>query len=224
MKSGWRRRSPIWFTNNGGMEARRSHFESNVQFGRLASILENALYRIAQEALTNACKHSQSKKVTVSLSQEGQEAWLKVQDWGIGFDPESVGKGHFGLEGIRQRVRLLGGRLTIESTPGSGTLVQVVVPILEKPIEGESRCTEVIARLPSPSCSRTLSEADLTAGQMLEGASRDGFRPTASGGGLSRRGAGAVCAARMHERPVACRSPRASSGAGWDGAEDWVGR
>ncbi|NLY02593.1 MAG: PAS domain S-box protein [Rhodopirellula sp.] len=109
--------------------------QCSVQFGRLAVILENALYRIVQEALGNACKHSQSKKVTVSLSQEGQEVCLKVQDWGVGFDPESVGAGHFGLEGIRQRVRLLGGRLTIESTPGSGTLIQVVVQILERHIE-----------------------------------------------------------------------------------------
>ena len=105
-------------------------FHSDVQFGRLPSILENALYRIVQEALTNACKHSKSKKVTVTMTQEGQDVRLEVRDWGIGFDPESVEKGHFGLEGIRQRVRLLGGRLTIESTPGSGTLVQVVVPIL----------------------------------------------------------------------------------------------
>jgi len=93
---------------------------------------KNALYRIVQEALTNACKHSKSEKVKVTLAQEGQDVRLEVRDWGIGFDPESVGKGHFGLESIRQRVRLLGGRLTIESTLGSGTLVQVVVPILEK--------------------------------------------------------------------------------------------
>ena len=103
-----------------------------MQFGRLPPILENALYRIAQEALTNACKHSRSKKATVTMVQEGQDVRLEVRDWGIGFDPEAVGKGHFGLEGIRQRVRLLGGRLTIESAPGSGTLVQVVAPILEK--------------------------------------------------------------------------------------------
>ena len=109
---------------------------SSVQFGRLPSILENALYRIAQEALTNACKHSKSKKVTVTMTQEGQEVRLEVQDWGIGFDPESVEKGHFGLEGIRQRVRLLGGRLIIESTPDSGTVVQVVVPIVERQEEG----------------------------------------------------------------------------------------
>ena len=108
---------------------------SDVQFGKLPPILENAIYRIAQEALTNACKHSKSKKVTVTMTQEGQDVRLEVRDWGIGFDPDSVKEGHFGLEGIRQRVRLLGGRLTIESKPDSGTLVQVVVPILEKQAE-----------------------------------------------------------------------------------------
>ena len=107
-----------------------------MQFGRLASILENSLYRIVQETLSNVRKHSQSKKVAVSLIQEGQEARLTVRDWGVGFDPESVAKGHFGLEGIRQRVRLLGGRLTIESAPGSGTVVEVVVPIVQKQIDG----------------------------------------------------------------------------------------
>jgi PAS domain S-box-containing protein len=108
---------------------------SDVQFGRLPAILENALYRIVQEALANACKHSKSKKVTVTLTQEGQDVRLEVRDWGTGFDPGPVEKGHFGLEGIRQRVRLLGGRLKIESTPGSGTLVQVVVPVVERQSE-----------------------------------------------------------------------------------------
>ena len=110
-------------------------FDSDVQFDRLPPILENALYRIAQEALTNACKHSKSKEVKVSMSQQGQEVRLEVRDRGVGFDWASVGQGHFGLEGIRQRVRLLGGQLTIESAAGSGTVVHVVVPILEKPSE-----------------------------------------------------------------------------------------
>ena len=74
-------------------------FHSDVQFGRLPPILENALYRIVQEALTNACKHSKSKKVTVTMTQEGQDVRLEVRDWGIGFDPESVEEGPLRLGG-----------------------------------------------------------------------------------------------------------------------------
>jgi PAS domain S-box-containing protein len=141
-------RSPI--IDETGLETALSHlvheqrqrgvvdieYFSNVQFGRLPSALENALYRIVQEALTNACKHSKGKKVTVTMAQEGQDVRLEVRDWGIGFRPESVEKGHFGLEGIRERVRLHGGRLTIESYPGAGTLIQVVVPIPVQPNGG----------------------------------------------------------------------------------------
>lgn len=86
--------------------------------------------------MTNACKHSKSNHVAVTLTQDGQDVLLEVQDWGIGFDPESVEKGHFGLEGIRQRVRLLGGVLTIDSVSGSGTRVRVVVPLLQKQVDG----------------------------------------------------------------------------------------
>lgn len=120
-------------------EGPKIEYYSSVQFSRLPPILENALYRIVQEALTNACKHSKSEKLTVTMAQEGQDVRLEVQDWGIGFDPKSIEQGRFGLEGIRQRVRLFGGRLTMESTPGSGTLVRVVVPILEKPDHGTAR-------------------------------------------------------------------------------------
>jgi PAS domain S-box-containing protein len=107
-------------------------FQSEVQFDRLPAILENALYRIAQEALTNAWKHSQSKKVKVALLQHGPRIRLTVQDWGIGFQPDAVSSGHFGLEGIRERVRLLGGTLHIQSTPGAGSLLQIEVPIIER--------------------------------------------------------------------------------------------
>ena len=107
-------------------------YHCDVQVGRMPAILENGLYRIAQEALTNACKHSGSKRVEVSLSQQGQDMRLQVRDWGIGFDLDSVAEGHFGLEGIRQRVRLLGGRLKIDTQPGAGTLVEVVIPVVER--------------------------------------------------------------------------------------------
>jgi PAS domain S-box-containing protein len=107
-------------------------FQSEVQFDRLPAILENALYRIAQESLTNAWKHSHSKRVLVKLVQDGSQIRLAVQDWGIGFDPASVPRGHFGLEGIRERVRLLGGHLDIRTAPRAGTLIQVDVPIVER--------------------------------------------------------------------------------------------
>ena len=109
-------------------------FHSDVQFGKLVDLGKCPLSH-HPGTLTNACKHSKSKKVTVTMTQKGQDVRLEVRDWGIGFDPELVKEGHFGVEGIRQRVRLLGGRLTIESKPDFGTLVQVVVPILEKQAE-----------------------------------------------------------------------------------------
>jgi signal transduction histidine kinase len=106
---------------------------SKVQFDRLPAIVENCLYRIVQEALTNACNHSLSKEVKVTLTQDGPQVRLEVQDWGTGFDPEKVEKGRFGVEGIRQRVRLLGGELKIDSRPGSGTRIEALVPIVELP-------------------------------------------------------------------------------------------
>ena len=93
---------------------------SMVEFERLTPILENAVYRIAQEALTNACRHSQSKKVRVELVQHGDRLRIDVQDQGVGFHPEDVKEGQFGLSGIRERVRLLGGKATIESKVGKG--------------------------------------------------------------------------------------------------------
>jgi signal transduction histidine kinase len=102
-----------------------------VKFKRLERTLENTLFRIAQEAMTNACRHSQSEKVRVKLTQKGDDVTLEVRDWGIGFDPDTIQENRFGLEGIRERCRVLGGKLSIKSQPGKGTVVQVKVPVLE---------------------------------------------------------------------------------------------
>ena len=106
-------------------------FESRIAFDRLAPLLENAIYRIAQEALTNACKHGHSEKVRVSLVQDKDHVCLEVKDWGIGFDVNAVGEDRFGLEGIKERVRLLGGQMSLESQAGVGTCIRVTLPILE---------------------------------------------------------------------------------------------
>ncbi len=110
----------------------RIELHSDLEAERLVPILENAIYRIAQEALGNACKHSHSEKVKVVLVQEGKRLSLEVQDWGVGFDPEAVPEDRFGLQGIRERTRLLGGELSISSEPGKGTCIRVRLPILEQ--------------------------------------------------------------------------------------------
>lgn len=101
-----------------------------VAFDRLPMSLENTIYRIVQEALTNACRHSQSPRVRVEMVQEDRLVRIEVQDWGVGFDPTVVKEGHFGLESIQQRARLFGGQATVESHPGEGTriLVELTLP------------------------------------------------------------------------------------------------
>ena len=105
-------------------------FQSDVEFRRLEPVLENAVYRIAQEALTNSCQHSRSRRVRLALIQKGQSIHVEVQDWGVGFDPEAVGGNRFGLRGIRERARLLGGEADIRSQPEKGTLVTVELPLM----------------------------------------------------------------------------------------------
>ena len=113
-----------------GRTGPKIEFQSKVDFGRLAPILENAIYRIAQEGLTNAWKHSNSTKVHLGLMQRGDHVRVTIRDRGVGFDPKTVEEGRFGLEGIRERARLLGGRSLIESTPGKGTRIIVDLPIM----------------------------------------------------------------------------------------------
>ena len=111
-------------------------YHSKVTFDRLDPTLENAIYRIAQEALTNACKHSKSKKVSVGLLQRADRLRIEIRDWGIGFDPKAVPKKHFGLEGIRQRARLLGGKCSIRGEAGKGTRITVELPVVPRDEDG----------------------------------------------------------------------------------------
>jgi signal transduction histidine kinase len=107
-------------------------FRSNVKFNRLARVLENVVYRIVQEGLTNAARHSQSKIVRVHLLQRGEMVRIEIQDLGIGFDPKKVRRDQFGLAGIRERARLLGGKCRIQSKSGSGTRIIVELPLAER--------------------------------------------------------------------------------------------
>jgi two-component system sensor histidine kinase UhpB len=100
---------------------------------RLDTEVETALYRIAQEALSNVVHHAHASRATLRLECRAGYATLAVSDNGVGFEPsilveKTVERPGMGLPSIRERVDVLGGRLSIQSVPGRGTRVYVVVP------------------------------------------------------------------------------------------------
>ena len=117
-------------------------FHASVQFDRLTGVLENSIYRIAQEGLANAARHSRSDRAHVSLGQEGDRLQIEVRDWGVGFDADNVEGRTYGLGGIRERARLLGGTATIDSRPGQGTRVVVQLPLTTDPADAQRRSAE----------------------------------------------------------------------------------
>jgi signal transduction histidine kinase len=103
--------------------------ESRLDVERLPPELETALYRIAQEALTNVVKHAAAGRVRIVLSQRERAVRLTVQDDGRGFETGAVRPAGLGLVGMRERVALLGGRLTVESGADAGTMLIAELPI-----------------------------------------------------------------------------------------------
>lgn len=93
--------------------------------------LEAGLYRIAQEAINNVQAHSGASTASVSLLAEPDQITLTVKDDGQGFDPERIPGGRFGLVGLRERAKLLGGSLTVTTQPGRGTEVRARIPFGE---------------------------------------------------------------------------------------------
>lgn len=99
-------------------------------FIEVPALLEEELYRIAQEALNNSLKHAKANKETVRIFVEDKNIVLEVVDDGTGFDPEAVEhRGGMGLLNMGERARQVGGVLSIQSTLGKGTIVTVSVPL-----------------------------------------------------------------------------------------------
>jgi signal transduction histidine kinase len=96
-----------------------------------------SLYRILQEALSNAVRHGEADRHRVELRGDTSRVVMEISDQGRGFDVVSVMEqplqGHFGLEGMRERVHLLDGIFCIESTPGKGTQIRVEIPVIAQP-------------------------------------------------------------------------------------------
>ena len=93
-------------------------------------VRDNAL-RVVSEALANIARHAQAQHVAVALRpiDHAHALNIEVRDDGVGFDPVQIGVGHYGLIGLRERVRLIGGTLNIESAPEQGTTVRVCLPL-----------------------------------------------------------------------------------------------
>jgi NarL family two-component system sensor histidine kinase LiaS len=90
---------------------------------------EQALFRVAQEALTNVARHADATRVTVELEATPEAVVLQVDDDGMGFDPASIPSGPtMGLQGMRERLAALGGELTVDAAPGRGTRLVANLP------------------------------------------------------------------------------------------------
>jgi signal transduction histidine kinase len=106
----------------------------NIAGRRFDQAAETTIYRVAQEALTNARKHARTEHIRLSLLLTDEMLTLEVRDWGVGFvAEEKMGEySHLGLPGMAERTTLLGGRYELRSTPGSGTIIQAIFPVLEQ--------------------------------------------------------------------------------------------
>ena len=98
---------------------------------RLAAELETGVYRIVQESLTNAVKHGGATRASVEVLEHDGRVSITIRDDGDGFDPAASTDG-FGLAGMRERAKLLGGELSVQSAPGDGTTITVALPAVRR--------------------------------------------------------------------------------------------
>jgi len=96
---------------------------------RLPAEVEIALFRIAQEAVTNAVRHAHAERVSVLIEERDRRIIMVIEDDGIGLEPGEVEReGRLGLVGMRERIEMLGGNLLVESAPGAGATIVAEVP------------------------------------------------------------------------------------------------
>lgn len=105
-----------------------------MDFGDLeiSPAVQAALFRIVQEAMTNISKHARASRVRVLFQAQDEYLFLRVQDWGQGFDPNAFmdDMSHLGLVSMQERVEMLGGNFQIQSKKGEGTTVNVIIPLI----------------------------------------------------------------------------------------------
>jgi len=125
-----------WYTKD--IQSRTSltvNFEILGDKKPLLTEVKTTLFRIAQEALTNVIKHADAKFVHLLLIYGETTVGIKIEDDGSGFDSHkltAINHPHYGITGMKERASLLGGYFSIESSPGSGTIVEVIIPYVQK--------------------------------------------------------------------------------------------
>ncbi len=117
------------------------HVEIQGEERPVASPVKIALFRIAQEALTNVVKHAQAATAQVFLTYAEESVHIRVTDDGRGFDMDAAGSAKrvsWGLKGMEERTSLLGGRFEVQARPGAGTTVEVSIPYLQEEADENS--------------------------------------------------------------------------------------
>jgi len=111
----------------------RVDFRHTELVGRLPTLLETAIFRIAQEALTNVARHARVSEVAVRLWVDDERVGLQVEDKGAGLDVAAAlaARASTGLSGMKERAELLGGEFTLDSKPGQGARLTVELPLHE---------------------------------------------------------------------------------------------
>jgi signal transduction histidine kinase len=110
----------------------RVDFASGEWLSRLPAEVEIVLYRAVQEGLTNIIRHAQARQVHIALERSDHTVWLTIADDGKGMDVNPQRVSGLGLAGMQERVTLAGGRLTIDSSPSSGTRIVIELPIQDQ--------------------------------------------------------------------------------------------
>jgi two-component system sensor histidine kinase DegS len=112
----------------------RAVFETSGRELRMPSAMEAAVYRLVQEAFSNALKHASPTYVSLEMTFFPKRILIVIQDNGVGFDVEqtmarSKTSSHYGLIGMHERVELLNGKIDIESARGQGTKITISIPV-----------------------------------------------------------------------------------------------
>lgn len=129
---------------------KRANLENSFEIGgdreRLDPLIETVMFRVVQEALTNAIRYAQTDQVDIALTCEVDCAILRIRDDGVGFDADSLDdpQSGLGIAGMRERVRSVDGEFNLETKPGNGTLIELKVPrqvqrnSIEERVDGEN--------------------------------------------------------------------------------------